>query len=77
MFTFTCPQCRSEVSLPVRRLLVHVDADRAAAGELLFTCLGCHASPALEIDAATVAAVVRSGVTYLSLSQHRAEHPEH
>lgn len=67
MFTLTCPECASEVSLSPRRLMVRVDPDRATNGDLLFTCLGCQRTPAVPLDVATVAALVSSGVTVLSL----------
>jgi len=76
MFSFTCPQCRAELSMPARRLLVRVDAGRTTTGELLFTCLACHRTSALPLDAAAAAAVVVAGVTFLSLSEPVVEHPE-
>lgn len=76
MFTLTCPECRAEVSLPARRLLVRVDAGRATAGELLFTCLGCQATPAVPLAVDTVASLTLSGVTFVSLSEPVVEHPE-
>ena len=76
MFTLICPDCRAEVTLPARRLLVRMDADPTAAGELLFTCLGCHRSVVLPLDAGAVAAVLTAGVTHLTLSAPRVEHPE-
>ena len=76
MFSLTCPQCRSEVSLPARRLLVRVDEGSATSGELLFTCIGCQHTSTVHLDPAAVAAVVRAGVTHLSLSEPVVEHPE-
>jgi len=66
MITLTCPECASEVSLSPRRLMVRVDADRAVGGELLFTCLGCDATPTVSLEVADLAALVRGGVTHLS-----------
>lgn len=76
MFAFTCPQCRADVSMPARRLLVRVDADTSAGGELLFTCLACHQTSTLPLDVNAAAAVVMAGVTHLSLSEPVVEHPE-
>jgi hypothetical protein len=76
MFTLVCPDCRSEVSLSARRLLVRLDAGRSVTGEVLFTCLACHRSPSVALDAPTVAALVTSDVTFLSLSEQVVEHPE-
>ena len=76
MFTLTCPACRAEVTLPARRLLVRVDAGHTTSGEVLFTCLSCHESVALTLDASALAALVMAGVTHLSLSVPAVEHPE-
>lgn len=76
MFTFICPTCQAEVSLPARRLLVRVDADQAASGEVLFTCVNCHHTAAVEVDPTAVSTLVMAGVTHLSLSATVAEHPE-
>lgn len=76
MFTVTCPTCRAEVTLPARRLLVRVDAGLATSGEVLFTCLGCHGTATVALDAAAVAVLVTAGVSHLSLSAPAAEHPE-
>lgn len=75
-FTVVCPRCRAEVSLPARRLLVRLDADRATSGEVLFTCLSCHETVTVPLDASAVAALVMGGVTHLSLSPPVVEHPE-
>ena len=75
-FTVICPSCRAELTLTARRLLVRVDADRTTSGEVLFTCLTCHQTAALELDQAGVAALVTAGVTFLSLSAPVVEHPE-
>lgn len=72
MFTLTCPECASEVSLSPRHLLVRVDDEPATAGELLFTCLACHRTPAVPLNVAAVAALVTSGVTFLTMSPHIA-----
>lgn len=76
MFSLICPQCASELSLPKRRLMMRVDADRPSRGELLFTCLACHGTSAVPLDAAAVAALVTNGVTCLSLDPPVVEHPE-
>ena len=76
MFSLICPQCASELSLSPRRLMVRVDAERPSEGELMFTCLGCHRTSAVPLDAAAVAALVSSGVTFLSLTVPVVEHPE-
>ena len=75
-FTLVCPGCRAELVLTARRLLVRVDAERSTTGEVLFTCLGCHDTAALALDAAGIAALVMGGVTFLSLSPPVVEHPE-
>ena len=75
-FTLTCPECRAEVSLSARRLLVRVDDGTATTGEVLFTCLACHATVAVELDPAAVALLVTGGVTHLSLSAPQPVHPE-
>lgn len=75
-YTLTCPECQAEVSLSARRLLVRVDDGSATAGEVVFTCLACHRTVALELDPAAVALLVMGGVTHLSLSAPAAEHPE-
>ena len=75
-FTVICPSCRAEVVLTARRLLVRVDAEQSTSGEVLFTCLGCHDTAAVALDAAGVAALVMGGVTFLSLSPPVVEHPE-
>lgn len=76
MFTLICPECACSVSLSPRRLMVRVDAGRSATGELLFTCLGCHRTSAVPLDVAAVAALVTSGVTFLTLIRPVVEHPE-
>lgn len=75
-FTVICPSCRAEAVLAARRLLVRVDSDHATSGEVLFTCLGCHGTAALALDAPGIAALVMGGVTFLSLSPPVVEHPE-
>lgn len=75
-YTLTCPACQAEVSLSARRLLVRVDDGTATSGEVLFTCLACDQTVALELDPAAVALLVMGGVTHLSLSAPTAEHPE-
>ena len=76
MFTLTCPSCSAEVSLPARRLVVRVDEERSETGEVLFTCLTCHATAAVPVDAATVVMLITGGVTALSISTPVVEHPE-
>jgi len=76
MFSLACPACASELSLSPHRLMVRVDAERAAGGEMLFTCLGCHCTCAIPLDAVAVAALISSGVTFLSLDMPVVEHPE-
>ena len=76
MVTLVCPACRSEVSLAPRRLLVRVDVGAASRGEVLFTCLSCHHSVSVDLDAAGVASLVTVGVTHLSVSAPLVEHPE-
>ena len=75
-FTIICPTCRAENVLTARRLLVRVDAEQSTTGEVLFSCLGCHDTAALTLDAAGIAALVMGGVTFLSLSPPVVEHPE-
>ena len=75
-YTLHCPSCSSELTLPARRLMVRVDAGTATSGEVLFTCLSCHGTPSVTVDVQTVAALLSGGVTYLSLSTPRVEHPE-
>ena len=75
-YTLTCPECQAEVSLSARRLLVRVDEGTATSGEALFTCLSCHTTVAVELDAPGVAVLVMGGVTHLSLSVPLVEHPE-
>lgn len=72
-YTVTCPECRAEVSLSARRLLVRVDEGTATSGEVLFTCLSCHATVATRLDAAAIAVLVLGGVTHLSLSAPAVE----
>ncbi len=67
-YTVTCPECQAEVSLSARRLLVRIDERTATSGEVLFTCLSCHATVATQLDAAAIAVLVMGGVTHLSLS---------
>lgn len=76
MFTVTCPRCLAVVALPARRLLVRVDEEQAMSGEGVFTCLSCHETVVLPLDAPAVAALVASGVGYLSFTPPAVEHPE-
>lgn len=76
-FTLRCPACSSELTLAARRMLVRVDAGTATSGELLFSCLTCTVTSAETVDVATVAHLLAGGVTYLSLSEPRVDHPEH
>jgi hypothetical protein len=64
--TLTCPHCGSAVTLPVRRLVVQVDSD-ATHGVVLFTCLMCHHSAVVALDAAAVSLLIAAGATYVSL----------
>lgn len=75
-FTLHCPVCSAELMLAARRLLVRVDAGTATSGEVLFTCLGCRATSAATVDVRAVAELLVGGVTYLSLSEPRIDHPE-
>jgi hypothetical protein len=75
-YTLTCPECDAEVSLSARRLLVRVDEGTATSGEVLFSCLSCHTTAAVQLDAPGVAVLVMGGVTHLSLSVPLVEHPE-
>ena len=75
-FTVICPSCRAEAALSASRMLVRVDARHATTGEVLFTCIACHKTVALPLDASGVAALVMGGVTFLSLSPPVVEHPE-
>jgi hypothetical protein len=75
-FTLSCPHCGAENTLTARRLLVRVDAGSATSGEVLFTCLICRATGTVTLDVRGVAALLRAGVTHLSLSEPRVEHPE-
>jgi hypothetical protein len=67
MFTVVCPSCGAEVSLPPRRLIVEVDTE-LASGELLFTCLACHATPVVPVDPSTTADLLFAGASHLSLT---------
>jgi hypothetical protein len=75
-FTLICPDCHAEVSLSARRLTVRIDEGTATAGEVLFTCLSCHATVNVGVDASAVALLVLGGVTHLSLSAPVVPHPE-
>ena len=75
-FTVICPRCGAELALPARRLLVRIDAGQATSGEALFTCLCCHETSTVALDASAVAALVMGGVTQLSLSPPAVDHPE-
>jgi hypothetical protein len=67
VFTVVCPSCVAEVSLPARKLLVGVGTDEPS-GELLFTCLACHATPVVPIDPAAIADLLLAGVSHLCLA---------
>ena len=58
-YTLTCPECRAEVSLSARRLLVRVDEGTATSGEVLFTCLSCHATVTVELDDIVIGPMIR------------------
>ena len=76
-FSMSCPECHADVSLSARRLLVRVDEGVSARGEVLFTCLFCHRTVTVTVDATAVALLVTGGVTQLSLSPLPApRHPE-
>ena len=75
-YTLVCPECRAELALTARRLLLRVDEGGSPGGEVLFTCLMCDRTPAVPTDAATVAAMVVGGVTFLVRSEPAVEHPE-
>ena len=75
-YTLHCSECAAEVTLAARRLLVRLDAQSATSGEVVFTCLMCGATNALELDVDAVALLVSGGVTFLSLSEPVEEHPE-
>jgi hypothetical protein len=75
-FTLHCPRCSAELTLTARRLMVRVDAGTAKSGEVLFTCLSCRATTAANIELDAVAALLAAGVTFLSMSEPRVEHPE-
>jgi hypothetical protein len=75
-FTLHCPLCQAELVLTPRKLMVRVDAGTATSGEVLFTCLNCRQTSSVTVGVDAVAALVSSGVTYLSLSQPEITHPE-
>jgi hypothetical protein len=75
-FTLHCPLCAAELTLAARRLMVRVDAGTATSGEVLFTCLSCRRSSAVTVDVNAAAALLSAGVTYLSMSEPRVDHPE-
>lgn len=75
-FTLHCPLCAAELTLTARRLMVRVDAGTATSGEVLFTCLSCRQTSAVTTDVNAVAAMLAAGVTYLSMSEPRVDHPE-
>jgi hypothetical protein len=75
-FTLHCPACSAELTLTARRLMVRVDAGTAKSGEVLFTCLSCRKTTAANIELDAVAALLAAGVTFLSMSEPRVEHPE-
>lgn len=75
-FSFTCPACSAELALSGRRLLVRVDAGSATSGEVLFTCLSCRGTQVQPLTVQEAALMVAHGVTFLSLSEPTAQHPE-
>jgi transcription elongation factor Elf1 len=75
-FTLHCPLCAAELTLTARRLMVRVDAGSATSGEILFTCLSCRQTCAVTVDVNAVAALLSAGVTFLSMSEPRVDHPE-
>jgi hypothetical protein len=75
-FTLPCPHCAAELTLTARRLMVRVDAGTATSGEVLFTCLSCRATCSVTVDVNAVASLLAGGVTYLSMSEPRVDHPE-
>ena len=72
----TCTACAAEVTVSSRHLMVRVDVGHSDGGELVFTCLFCAATVSQPVDAASVAALVGAGVTYLALSEPVLGHPE-
>ncbi len=72
-YAFTCPHCGAENALSPRRLLLRVDQGTTSTGEVLFTCLSCAATAAVELDAGALAVLVLGGVTHLSLSVPEVE----
>lgn len=72
MLTLTCPRCYADLSLPPRRLVLRVDPGPGTAGEVLFTCLSCHATVTLVLDRDGVAAALAAGVTHLTMSDELA-----
>jgi hypothetical protein len=75
-FTLHCPCCAAELTLTARRMMVRVDAGSATSGEVLFTCIGCRATCSVTVDVNAVAALLSAGVTFLSMSEPRVDHPE-
>lgn len=75
-YMLICPDCQAEVSLSVRRLLVRIDDGGATSGEVLFTCVSCHATVAVPLEPSAVAVLVLDGVTHLSLTAPVLVHPE-
>lgn len=73
MLSLTCPHCLAQLTLPARRLLLRIDTSEAPAGELLFTCLSCHATAALDVDVRGAAAALAAGVTHLELTDIAAD----
>ncbi|MDQ1605370.1 MAG: hypothetical protein QOE01_3215 [Actinomycetota bacterium] len=72
----TCTACAAEVTVSSRHLMVRVDVGHSESGELLYTCLFCAATVVQQVDAASVAALVSAGVSYLALSEPIVGHPE-
>jgi hypothetical protein len=75
-YTLHCPLCAAELTLTARRMMVRVDAGTATSGEVLFTCLSCRQTCSVTVDVNAVAALLAGGVTYLSMSEPRVDHPE-
>lgn len=76
MFTLECPACTSAVTVPARALVLRVDGGQATSGEVLFTCLVCHATVVVVMDAPGVAALLSGGVTHLAMTAPDPGHPE-
>jgi hypothetical protein len=67
-FALICPHCAAELVLPARRLLLHVEDADARAGDLLFTCMGCHRTGVADVGEDALAALAGAGVTTLELA---------